>query len=412
MNKKEKSHEGTIQVINGAQESVAKGVEFMNDVKKEMDLFYESNAPSIVIEVDEYKIGYENIRKRGGKIRVITEITKENINYCKELLKIVDELRHLDNVKGGIAVSESAYMTTTVLQSAKPLTQVVYSDVLEAVYQQQNFFNSLWERAIPAIQKIREITNELDNKQIDVFSALDNKIRRNTMYYLKEENMKASQIVKRLGITLQAFQKHFTKLDKAKIIEKNSGGVIKLTEIGNALTKQLPSIQFLSNNTKFFEVHSLSFLPSKFIERIGELEEFEIINEVNSNIENFEKFMESSKQIKLVNVPFFINENNEKILNIQKDVKIECVFDNKFKISNWWMNLMSQLKDKKHEREITIRKTKNIPIIMYVSENSAGIVFPDKKGKIDFTYLLFSRNKLFIDWCNDLFYHIMKNAHG
>jgi hypothetical protein len=44
---------------------------------------------------------------RGGKIRLILGITKENINYCKELIKIVDELRHLDEIEGSIAVSIS-----------------------------------------------------------------------------------------------------------------------------------------------------------------------------------------------------------------------------------------------------------------------------------------------------------------
>jgi hypothetical protein len=44
------------------------------------------------------------------------------VKHCKELIKIVDELRLLDGVKGGIAINESEYMTTTVLQEAKPLT--------------------------------------------------------------------------------------------------------------------------------------------------------------------------------------------------------------------------------------------------------------------------------------------------
>ena len=51
----------------------------MNEVKTKMDLCYENNAPSIVMEVDVYKNGYTNIRDRGGKIRVITEVTKKNI---------------------------------------------------------------------------------------------------------------------------------------------------------------------------------------------------------------------------------------------------------------------------------------------------------------------------------------------
>jgi hypothetical protein len=72
-------------------------------------------------------------------------------------MKLVDELKHLDGVRGGIAVSESEYMATTVLQEAKPLTQVIYSNVKEVVEQGQYIFDTLWNAAIPAEQKIREI---------------------------------------------------------------------------------------------------------------------------------------------------------------------------------------------------------------------------------------------------------------
>jgi hypothetical protein len=43
------------------------------------------------------------MKKRGVQIRFIAEITKENIPYCKELMKVV-ELRHLDEVKGNFGV--------------------------------------------------------------------------------------------------------------------------------------------------------------------------------------------------------------------------------------------------------------------------------------------------------------------
>ena len=129
----------------------------MSNVKKRMDIYFDHRAPSIVVEIPEYKNGYIDIRKRGGKIRAFTEITKDNIHYCKELMKLVDELRHLNGVKGGIAISESEYMATTLLEEAKPLTQVIFSSVKEVVEQGQYIFDTLWNTAIPAEQRIREI---------------------------------------------------------------------------------------------------------------------------------------------------------------------------------------------------------------------------------------------------------------
>ncbi|HEX6282981.1 MAG TPA: HAMP domain-containing sensor histidine kinase [Nitrososphaera sp.] len=129
----------------------------MRNVRKNMDIFFDHRAPSIVIDLEEYRNGYIDIRRRGAKIRAFTEITKENIRYCKELMKIVDELRHLDGVKGGVAVSESEYMATTILEESKPLTEVIYSNVKEVVEQGQYIFDTLWRSAISAEKKIKEI---------------------------------------------------------------------------------------------------------------------------------------------------------------------------------------------------------------------------------------------------------------
>ncbi len=129
----------------------------MENVKEKMDIYFDKSAPSIVVEIKEYRDGYLNIRNRGGKIRAFTEITKENVGYCKDLINLVDELRHLDGVRGGVAVSETEYMATTVLQESTPLTQVIYSNVKEVIEQGQYIFDTLWRTAVPGEKKIKEI---------------------------------------------------------------------------------------------------------------------------------------------------------------------------------------------------------------------------------------------------------------
>jgi two-component system, OmpR family, sensor histidine kinase VicK len=179
----------TSEILYGAENAVGKGVRFMSNVKKKMDIYFDHRAPSIVINIEEYRNGYDNIRRRGGKIRAFTEITKENIKYCKELMNIVDELRHLDGVKGGMAVSESEYMATTILEESKPLTEVIYSNVKEVVEQGQYIFDTLWRSAILAEQKIKEIeegviryeTRIIEDpdeviKEIDRLTASSNKL--------------------------------------------------------------------------------------------------------------------------------------------------------------------------------------------------------------------------------------------
>ena len=165
------------EILYGGENAVGRGVQFMRNVKKNMDIFFDHRAPSIVVDIEEYRNGYINIRRRGAKIRAFTEITKENIPYCKELMTLVDELRHLDGVKGGMAVSESEYMATTVLEESKPLTEVIYSNVKEVVEQGQYIFDTLWRSAISAEQKIKEIEEGIISYETRIIENPDEVIR-------------------------------------------------------------------------------------------------------------------------------------------------------------------------------------------------------------------------------------------
>ncbi len=122
-----------------------------------MDVALDHTGPSRVVQLHAYRSGYQDILARGAKIRCVTEVTPENILYCKELLTVVSELRHLDGVKGGIAINECEYMATTVIRKEQSPTHLIYSDVNEVVAHGQYVFDTLWNNAIPARKKIMEI---------------------------------------------------------------------------------------------------------------------------------------------------------------------------------------------------------------------------------------------------------------
>src|SRR5262245_25813231 len=131
----------------------------MKNAQKTMDLYFDKNGASIVITYNVYRDNYIAARQRGCTIRLITEITKENLQYCKDLMAggVVDELRHLEGLVGGIAVNDSEYMGTTALGEKQLLSQVIYSNVKEIVKQGQYIFDTFWTKAIPAKQRIKEI---------------------------------------------------------------------------------------------------------------------------------------------------------------------------------------------------------------------------------------------------------------
>ena len=98
-----------------------------------------------------------DLKNEGVRLRRITEITKDNIPNCKQVMKIA-ELRHLDGVKGKIEVSDTELiLTITPHEESHVIPQVIHSNVKQLVDQQRHLFEILWKKAIPAEQKIREI---------------------------------------------------------------------------------------------------------------------------------------------------------------------------------------------------------------------------------------------------------------
>ena len=109
-------------------------------------------------------------KNRGVKLRYITEITKDNILYWKDLMKVIDELRHLEGVKGNFATNGAQYIDIALLQQAKPIVQVIYSNVKAVVDQNLYLFGTLWDKATPAEQKIREIEEGIEQEYFKVIT--------------------------------------------------------------------------------------------------------------------------------------------------------------------------------------------------------------------------------------------------
>ncbi len=161
------------RVVYGEDETTKVILQTVNNARRRWDNYADSNGPTIAMGIEQLRKGMRNAHRRGVRIRYISDITKHNINYCKELMKIA-EVRHMDNAKGGMAVSEMEYIATANLQEAKPVPHLIHSNVKEIVEQQQLVFESLWVNAIPATQRMREIEEGIRRTEIKVLDDAEN----------------------------------------------------------------------------------------------------------------------------------------------------------------------------------------------------------------------------------------------
>jgi two-component system, OmpR family, sensor histidine kinase VicK len=114
--------------------------------------------PQLAIEIQPINKAFIDAKSRRVRLRYLTEITKDNISFCKELISLVDELRHLDGIKGNFMVSGSEYLAPIILfEKGKIASEAIYSNQKEIVDQHQYMFDTLWKKAIPAQQRIKEI---------------------------------------------------------------------------------------------------------------------------------------------------------------------------------------------------------------------------------------------------------------
>ena len=121
--------------------------------ERRIDVCVDNTRLLLVVEFKQIRDAFIDAKGRGVTIRYITEITKTNLRYCEELMSIVDELRHLDGVKGNFCVSEEEYVAPSTLhekERRKFAEWMICSNLKEIVEHQQYVFDSFWNTSSSA----------------------------------------------------------------------------------------------------------------------------------------------------------------------------------------------------------------------------------------------------------------------
>lgn len=265
-------------VFYGSENAVNKGVEFMRDAKTKMDITFDNRGPSIVVNIPDYFNGYKDILNRGGSIRCITEITKENVEDCIKLMDLVTELRHMDGMKGGIAITDTEYMATTVLQKATPLSEVIYSSEEEVVAQGQYVFDTFWNNAILANKKIKEITEGI---QIEVI-----KTTMDSIFYKKKLSDLLDSAQKEVLFIISSVNENFRQLDNGtfqklkEIKDKNSQISIRILTPFSDKLKEIYASQLNAEDFCIRYITTFSEISILIVDR-----KYSLISETKNDLE-------------------------------------------------------------------------------------------------------------------------------
>ena len=115
------------------------------------------------LQIEGHVSSYMRARSKGLKVFVVTEITKENLTYCKQLMiSLGVELRHLSGVLHNFGVWDEKHLTESIQMpdESYPRGLLLYSNLDSGVSKSQYSFDSLWKLGIPADTKIRELESK------------------------------------------------------------------------------------------------------------------------------------------------------------------------------------------------------------------------------------------------------------
>jgi signal transduction histidine kinase len=139
--------------------------EFFSTNSKKFDVCASSATTPIAMTI--FRDAYEGMKSRGTKIRWVTDITKDNLTHCKDLMQYA-EVRHISRFNENFRVSETEYIAATATKEGLPIPKLTYSNSKEIVGQQQYIFEALWAKAVPAEHRIGEIEQENESQRIEV----------------------------------------------------------------------------------------------------------------------------------------------------------------------------------------------------------------------------------------------------
>ncbi len=214
-----KNAEERTEVVYGIDNVINTVLQFLSETNNKIDACVDYTRPSLSIDFLALKNAFLNAKKRGVKLRYVTEITKDNISYCKQLLTtMLYEFRHLDGMKGNFYISDSAYLApATFHEKGKPASQIIYSNVKEIVEHQRYVFDSFWNRAVPAERRIKEIEEGTSSSSFSSSSSSSSSSAVARLHYKTRIIENSDEIVKEISRLTASSNKLDTCL--------NSGGM-------------------------------------------------------------------------------------------------------------------------------------------------------------------------------------------
>src|SRR5438309_3297528 len=158
------------EILFGQHDVLTKWKQCAYNTTQEINIYADSGNSLETLGFKNYLEILSYLKQKGVRIRYITEISKTNLQFCKLLMKMIPEFRHLDGIKGAFGVTDQEFLATATLQEVKPVSHAIYSSARQLVEVERHIFETLWNGSVPAERKLKELEEGLEPEFLEVIN--------------------------------------------------------------------------------------------------------------------------------------------------------------------------------------------------------------------------------------------------
>src|SRR6476620_2827435 len=141
-------------------------VNTISGAKKSLSILGDSKSVIFILS-EQIRNAIQDAKNRQLRIRYITEITKENLNSCKEIMKLT-EVRHLDKIFGNYILTDKEYFGLP--EAGNFLSSRNQNDNYQSVTMQNYIFDNLWNNATTQHDKTTSLEVGLEDEEVKIIS--------------------------------------------------------------------------------------------------------------------------------------------------------------------------------------------------------------------------------------------------
>jgi predicted transcriptional regulator len=240
----------------------------------------------------------------------------------------------------------------------------------------------------------------------EIFMEIASDTRCEILKMLYEKPSHATKIASSLNLTKQETYRNTSRLTQVGLIKKDVEGLFSLTEYGKAIINQFSFFLFLEKHKKFFEDHDLDNIPQKFVTRLGELQNAELITGVALVLERFKKIQSGAKDHVKGMLGQAWEEHFQATLKlIKNNVAFKGLRSKQSVIPDEVLQTVGKqiIKEISKKNNFESRQVDRFGVLVYVTEGPCAIMFLNKHDQADLNSMFVGDDENVREWCNDVF---------